>query len=57
MVSRLQEGIRKALAPVAITARQAAEKLGVSLSTVYRRCRSSKIQAVKNERGRWEISL
>lgn len=46
-------------APVAvetITAKEAAARLGVSLSTIYRRIRAGKLQATKDQRGRWQIT-
>jgi excisionase family DNA binding protein len=45
------------IATVRVTARQAAERLGVSLTTVYRRCRSGALTATKTRAGRWEITL
>lgn len=38
-----------------ITAKEAAARYGVHVSTIYRRCRRGQIIATKNSRGRWEI--
>lgn len=40
-----------------VTAAEAAEILGVSVWTVRRRCRTGQLQAVKNSRGHWAITL
>lgn len=57
MVERLLAGIADAVAGTELTTRQAAERLGVSVRTVQRRCQQGKLAARKNERGRWVITL
>lgn len=39
------------------TTAQAAEKLGVSVWTIRRRCRTGQLPAIKDARGRWIITL
>lgn len=39
------------------TARQLAAELGVSLTTIYRRCRNGLLNAVKDAQGRWAITV
>lgn len=40
-----------------ITAREFAARLGVSITTAYRRCRAGAVQAVKDAAGRWVITI
>lgn len=40
-----------------VTARELAAQLGVSVSTVYRRCRKGLVQAAKSATGRWVITI
>jgi len=40
-----------------VTTAQAAEKLGVSVWTIRRRCRTGQLPAIKDARGRWIITL
>lgn len=40
-----------------VTAREMAARLGVSLTTIYRRCRAGLLNAVKDTQGRWAITV
>lgn len=56
LVTRLMDSIAKAVSPD-LTTREAAEQLGVSVRTVQRWAKSSKVSGRKDARGRWVISL
>jgi len=40
-----------------MTARELAAELGVSITTIYRRCRAGLLDAVKDAQGRWVITV
>lgn len=57
LIDALLAGIASAVAATEITARQAAEKLDVSVRTVQRHAKQGKLTARKDDRGRWVITL
>jgi excisionase family DNA binding protein len=57
LIEGLLAGIAKAVANTDLTARQAAEKLGISVRTVQRHAKQGKLTARKDTRGRWIITL
>lgn len=57
LIATLMAGIAEAVANTELTARQAAEKLGLSIRTIQRHAKQGKLTARKDARGRWIITL